>query len=168
MTAIDRLPPPLRQSARLVFTAHSIPVAMAGADRYRAQLMESARLVATRLGSVNWALVFQSRSGRPEDPWLGPDVCDYLRAERANGLEAAVLCPIGFVCDHVEVLYDLDHEAAAVCREIGLTMVRAEAVNDDPRFLDTMAGAVMQTWNRYRSGIPVSLAPVSPPTRVEG
>ena len=166
--AIDRLPPPLRRSARLVFTAHSIPVAMAGADRYRAQLTESARLVAARLGSVNWALVFQSRSGRPEDPWLEPDVCDYLRAERSNGLEAAVLCPIGFVCDHVEVLYDLDHEAAVVCREVGLTMVRAEAVNDDPRFLDTMAGAVMQTWNRYRSGIPLSLAPVSPPTRVEG
>jgi ferrochelatase len=79
-----------------------------------------------------------------------------------------VLCPIGFVCDHVEVLYDLDHEAAAVCRKIGLTMVRAEAVNDDPRFLDTMAGAVMQTWNRYRSGIPLPLAPVLPPTRVEG
>ena len=167
-TALDILPSSQRQSVRLVFTAHSIPAAMAGADRYRAQLTESARLVAARLGSVNWALVFQSRSGRPEDPWLGPDVCDYLRAERANGLEAAVLCPIGFVCDHVEVLYDLDHEAAAVCREIGLTMVRAEAVNDDPRFLVTMAGAVMQTWNRYRSGIPVSLAPVSPSTRVEG
>ena len=87
-------------------------VAMAGAGRYRDQLTESARLVAARLGSVNWALVFQSRSGRPEDPWLEPDVCDYLRAERPNGLEAVVLCPIGFVCDHVEVLYDLDHEAA--------------------------------------------------------
>jgi len=163
--AIDRLPPPLRQSARLVFTAHSIPVAMAGADRYRAQLTESARLVAARLGSVNWALVFQSRSGRPEDPWLEPDVCDYLRAERSNGLEAVVLCPIGFVCDHVEVLYDLDHEAAAVGREVGLTMVRAEAVNDDPRFLDTMAGAVMQTWNRYRSGIPLSLGSPEPSKR---
>lgn len=166
--AIDSLPPRLRQSARLVFTAHSIPATMAGAERYRGQLMESSHLVATRLGSVNWALVFQSRSGRPEDPWLGPDVCDYLRAERANGLEAAVLCPIGFVCDHVEVLYDLDHEAAAVCREVGLTMVRAEAVNDDPLFLDVMAAAVIQTWNRYQSGRPLSLAPASPPARVEG
>ena len=166
--ALDRLPSPLRESARVVFTAHSIPVAMAGADRYRAQLLESAQLVATRLGSVNWTLVFQSRSGRPEDSWLGPDVCDYLRGERANGLQAAVLCPIGFVCDHVEVLYDLDHEAADVCREIGMTMVRAEAVNDDPRFLDTMATAVMQIWNRYRSGIPLSLAPASVPIRVEG
>ena len=166
-TALDRLPSPQRQSARLVFTAHSIPVAMAGADRYRAQLMESAHLVAARLGSVDWALVFQSRSGRPEDVWLGPDICDYLRAERAQGLDAVVLCPIGFVCDHVEVLYDLDHEAAEVCREIGLTMVRAETVNDDPLFLDLMADAVMQTWSRYRTGTPLSLAPASP-ARVEG
>ena len=86
----------------------------------RAQLLESSRLVAERLGRADWALVFQSRSGRPTDPWLEPDVCAYLRAERARGLEAAVLCPIGFVCDHIEVLYDLDFEAAAVCREIGL------------------------------------------------
>ena len=166
--ALDILPSPLRQSARLVFTAHSIPVEMAGAERYRSQLTESAQLVARRLGSVNWALVFQSRSGRPEDVWLGPDICDYLRAERAKGLEAAVLCPIGFVCDHVEVLYDLDHEAAELCREIGLTMVRAEAVNDDPIFLDLMAAAVIQTWNRYRSGRPLSLVSASSPARVEG
>ena len=135
---------------------------MAGADRYRAQLTESAHHVATRLGSVNWALVFQSRSGRPEDAWLGPDVCDYLRAERAKGLEAAVLCPIGFVCDHIEVLYYLDREAAEVCREIGVTMARAEAVNDDPLFLDLMTDAVMQTWKRYRTGTPLSLAPAAP------
>ena len=158
-TALDHLPSAQRQAARLVFTAHSIPAAMAGADRYRAQLTESARLVAASLGSVDWALVFQSRSGRPEDVWLGPDICDYLRAERAKGLEAAVLCPIGFVCDHVEVLYDLDHEAAAVCHEVGLPMVRAATVNDDPRFLDMMAEAVMQTWSRYRSGRPLSLVP---------
>ena len=156
--ALDTLPPPLRQSARLVFTAHSIPVAMAGAERYRSQLTESAQLVAARLGAVDWALVFQSRSGRPEDIWLGPDICDYLRAERVKGLEAAVLCPIGFVCDHIEVLYDLDREAAGICREMGLTMARAEAVNDDPVFLDLMAAAVMETWNRYRSGRPLVLA----------
>ena len=166
--ALDTLPSPLRQSARLVFTAHSIPVAMAGAERYRAQLMESSHLVATRLGSANWAPVFQSRSGRPEDAWLGPDVCDYLRAERAKGLEAAVLCPIGFVCDHIEVLYDLDREAAEVCREIGVTMARAEAVNDDPLFLDLMTDAVMQTWKRYRTGTPLSLAPAAPLARAEG
>ena len=117
--ALDTLPAPLRSAARLVFTAHSIPVAMAGAARYRAQLLESSRLVAERLGVADWALVFQSRSGRPEDPWLEPDVCQYLRAERGRGLAAAVICPIGFVCDHVEVLYDLDTEAAQVCRDVG-------------------------------------------------
>ena len=114
--SIDTLPAELRSVARIVFTAHSIPVSMAAADRYRAQLLESARLVAERLGAPDWALVFQSRSGRPEDPWLEPDR-HYLRAERGRGLAAAVICPIGFVCDHVEVLYDLDTEAAPMCRE---------------------------------------------------
>ena len=95
--------------------------------------MESAGLVARRLEAKDWALVFQSRSGRPEDPWLGPDVCDYLRAERAAGLDAVVLCPLGFLCDHIEVLHDLDHDAAHVCRDVGLAMTRAEAVNDDSR-----------------------------------
>ena len=108
--------------------------------------------MAERLKRPDWALVFQSRSGRPGDPWLEPDVCDYLRAERAKGLEAVVLCPIGFVCDHIEVLYDLDEEAAAVCRQVGLTMTRAKAVNDEPAFVDMMADVVLRTWTRYRGG----------------
>jgi ferrochelatase len=161
------LPEAVRPRARLVFTAHSIPAGMTGAARYQQQLDESARLVAERAGARDWALVFQSRSGRPADPWLEPDVCDYLRAERATGLEAVVLCPIGFVCDHVEVLWDLDHEAAEVCREIGLPMVRAEAVNDDPRFVAMMADVVTQTWNRYERGVPLAIAS-PPPERVEG
>ena len=156
--ALDRLPPPLRSATRLVFTAHSIPVAMAGAARYRAQLLESSRLVADRLGIADWALVFQSRSGRPEDPWLEPDICHYLQAERALGLRAAVVCPIGFVCDHVEVLYDLDVEAARVCHTIGLPMARAATVNDDPLFLEMMADEVMKTWDRYRTGRPLVLS----------
>ena len=142
--ALDTLPAPVRSAARLVFTAHSIPVAMAGAARYRAQLLESSRLVAERLGVADWVLVFQSRSGRPEDPWLEPDVCQYLRAERGRGLAAAVICPIGFVCDHVEVLYDLDTEAAQVCRDVGLPMARAATVNDDPLFLEMMADEVRE------------------------
>ena len=105
-------------------------------------------LVAAQVGSADWTLVFQSRSGRPDDPWLGPDVGDYLRGARAAGLGAAVLCPIGFVCDHIEVLYDLDREAADVAREIGLSLTRAEAVNDDPRFLDMMADMVLRTIRR--------------------
>jgi protoporphyrin/coproporphyrin ferrochelatase len=143
--ALERLPAEVRGAARLVCTAHSIPQRMADDSRYREQLLTSSRLVAEKVGMADFALVFQSRSGRPEDPWLGPDVCDYLRREREAGLQAAVLCPIGFVADHIEVLYDLDREAAQVCRDVGLPMTRAAAVNDDPLFLDMMADVVLRT-----------------------
>jgi protoporphyrin/coproporphyrin ferrochelatase len=156
-TAIGRLPAAVRDAARLVFTAHSIPTTMAASSRYEQQLNESASLVAADVGVKDWAVVYQSRSGRPGDPWLEPDVCDYLRRERAAGLAAAVLCPIGFVCDHVEVLYDLDREAADVCGEVGLPMTRAETVNDDPLFLDMMTDVVLRTVARYR-GHPLSIA----------
>jgi ferrochelatase len=159
------LPANVAAPARLVFTAHSIPAAMAERSRYREQLAESARLVAKASGMADYVLTYQSRSGRPEDPWLGPDVCDYLREARLAGLQAAVLCPIGFVCDHVEVLYDLDHEAAAVCREIGLAMARAETVNDDPVFLDMMTDVVLRTVRRHERGRPLPLAPAETPAR---
>jgi protoporphyrin/coproporphyrin ferrochelatase len=156
--AIARLPESLRPGARLVFTAHSIPMTMAEQSRYREQLETSSRLVANEAGVSDWTLVYQSRSGRPGDPWLEPDVCDYLRQAGGEGLRAAVLCPIGFVCDHIEVLYDLDREAAGVCQEVGLAMARAEAVNDDPRFLDMMADVVMATIRRHEHGRPLPLA----------
>jgi len=157
--AMARLPQALRGETRLVFTAHSVPVSMAERSRYREQLETSSRLVAAAVGVDDWTLVYQSRSGRPGDPWLEPDVCDYLRQESANGLRAAVLCPIGFVCDHIEVLYDLDREAAAVCRKAGLAMTRAEAVNDDPMFLDMMADVVLAAIRRYERGTPLPLVP---------
>jgi ferrochelatase len=162
--ALVQLPAGVRDRARLVFTAHSIPTAMAARYPYQRQLEETARAVAARVRpdrAADYALVFQSRSGRPEDPWLGPDVCEYLRDEAARGLEAAVLAPIGFLCDHIEVLYDLDIEAAAVCRDTGLAMARAKAVNDHPRFADTMADAVLDTVNRYAAGRPLSIAGIS-------
>ena len=160
--ALEQLAPDVRERAKIVFTAHSIPVSMAERYPYQRQLEETATGVARRVEdtsgrSRDWALVYQSRSGRPEDPWLAPDVCDYLRDEHTKGLTAAVLSPIGFLCDHIEVLYDLDVEAAAVCREIGLPMVRAKSVNDHPRFADTMADAVMQTVTRYSTGRPLTL-----------
>ena len=167
-TAFDALPEGLGARARLVFTAHSIPESMTGVTRYQTQLLQSARRVAERLGRTDWALVYQSRSGRPEDPWLGPDVCQYLEAEHARGLEAAVLCPIGFVCDHIEVLYDLDQEAAQLCRKIGLPMTRAEAVNDDPAFLDLISDVVVRTWRRYERGRPLPIAAPRAPERIEG
>lgn len=163
-TALDTLPARERDRAELVFTAHSIPLAMTGADLYRRQLNVSARLVADRLGLTDWTLVYQSRSGRPQDPWLEPDVCDHLRTAATRGREAVVLCPLGFVADHVEVLYDLDVEAAAVCAELGITMRRAAAVNDDPRFLDMLADIVGATVDRYRGGrpLPISAGPEPP------
>ena len=163
--ALGALPASERDRARLVFTAHSIPVGMAASEMYREQLTVSARLVAGRLERDDWALVYQSRSGRPQDPWLEPDVCDYLRSAAADGLDAAVLCPLGFVADHVEVLYDLDVEAAEVCAELGITMRRAAAVNDDPRFLDMMADVVRSTVDRYRGGRPLPIHPVADPPK---
>jgi protoporphyrin/coproporphyrin ferrochelatase len=162
--AFVALPPAVRDSAQLIFTAHSIPVSMAERFPYREQLRESARLIAERVfgaeatadvGGGPYALVYQSRSGRPEDPWLGPDIREYLREQAQNGLGAAVLCPVGFICDHVEVLYDLDVEAAEVCRELGIPMARAQSVNDHPRFIDALDDSVMQTIERYAAGRPL-------------
>jgi protoporphyrin/coproporphyrin ferrochelatase len=159
--AATTLDPSWRDRAQLIFTAHSIPQSMAAKYPYREQYEESARLVfdevrlTTSLNS--YATVYQSRSGRPEDPWLGPDITDYLRQAKASGLEAAILCPLGFVCDHVEVLYDLDIEAAAVGHEIELPMVRAQAVNDHPLFLDMLADVVLRTCRRYEKSRPLEL-----------
>jgi protoporphyrin/coproporphyrin ferrochelatase len=155
--AQQRLPPGVRHAARIVFTAHSIPLPMAEASLYREQLQTSARLIAEKAGIENWALAYQSRSGRPQDPWLEPDVCDYLRKEHAAGLKAAIVCPVGFVCDHIEVLYDLDCEAASTCAGVGLPMARAEAVNDDPLFLDMMADVVLRMIRRYETGRPLPI-----------
>ena len=165
--ALSDLPARYRQDARLVFTAHSIPTSMAEDSRYEGELWETAGRVARELGRSDWTLVYQSRSGGPQDSWLEPDVCDYLRAERAGGLEAAVLSPIGFVADHIEVLYDLDHEAGSLCQEIGLEMRRAAAVNDDPLFLDVLADVVRRETERYRRGYPLPLVPITPAPRTE-
>jgi ferrochelatase len=160
--ALERLPPERRTRAALVFTAHSIPSAMAAQypyeRQYAATAAEIARLARIATGlPLPAATVYQSRSGRPEDPWLGPDITEHLRVARASGVDTVVICPAGFICDHVEVLYDLDVEAAAVCRDAGITMVRAGTVNDHPAFLDTMADAVEQTVTRYISGRPLPL-----------
>jgi ferrochelatase len=150
-----------------VFTAHSIPTAMSAADTYVMQLRDSASAVASLLRTHDWRLVFQSRSGRPEDSWLEPDVNAYLREARGEGLEAAILVPIGFLADHVEVLYDLDVEARETAAEIGLTLARAEAVNDHPRFIQALADAVIGAIDRYGRGRPLSILPAEPPAKRE-
>lgn len=122
--------------ARLVFSAHSIPLAMAKTSDYEAQLREAARLVAERVpGNRGHDLVYQSRSGPPEVPWLGPDVSDHLRALAARGVRSVVLVPIGFVSDHMEVVQDLDTDAMGVAKGLGMTAVRAATVGTHPRFV---------------------------------
>jgi ferrochelatase len=123
--ALSQIPPERRAATHLVFTAHSIPIAMAGQCKYEMQLNETAALVAGEIECHNWQLVFQSRSGPPTQPWLEPDVCDYLKILKANGAVDVIISPIGFVSDHMEIVYDLDTEARAVCHELGLNMIRA-------------------------------------------
>lgn len=138
--ALAQLDAAARARAQLIFTAHSIPVAMAAASPYVEQLTESSRLVAAKLGFENWTLAFQSRSGSPRDPWLEPDIGAALRKLDRGAI--AVIVPIGFLCDHVEVLYDLDVEAAALAREAGVRMYRAATVSDHPEFIAMMAEIV--------------------------
>jgi ferrochelatase len=134
--ALNRLDADARRDARLIFTAHSIPVAMANASRYVEQLTESARMVASELGVGSWQLAYQSRSGSPRDAWLEPDIDETLRNLTSK---IAVIVPIGFLCDHVEVLYDLDIEAAQIAREMGIRFERAPTVGDHPLFIEMMA-----------------------------
>jgi len=133
--ALGQLPAESRPEAQIVFSAHSIPSAMAANCRYADQLAESSRLVAAALGAQRHSIVYQSRSGAAHVPWLEPDVCDHLRALHAAGVTDVVLSPIGFVSDHVEVLYDLDYEAAGVGRELGLNVVRAGTAGTHPAYV---------------------------------
>jgi protoporphyrin/coproporphyrin ferrochelatase len=131
-----------RADALLIFTAHSVPVAMASGSPYARQLEGAARVIAGRLGHARWQVAYQSRTGAPSDPWIEPDICDALRGAKVQGIEDVVVVPIGFVCDHVEVLYDLDVEARAVAAEVGLRFHRAQTANDHPAFIAMLADLV--------------------------
>ena len=134
--ALATLPAAESTGAQVIFTAHSIPLSMDTASGYGAQIADSCRQVARRLGLERWTIAYQSRSGNPRDPWLEPDVGQVLRE---LGGRSAVVMPIGFICDHVEVLYDLDVEAASVARAIGVNMRRAATVGDHPLFIRMIA-----------------------------
>ena len=129
---------------RLVFTAHSIPESMASVCDYEAQLNETAKLVAEASGYERWQLVYQSRSGSPQQPWLGPDICDYLRELKEQGVASVIVSPIGFVSDHMEVIYDLDTEARRVAGEIGLQMVRAGTAGTHPAFVKMIRELILE------------------------
>ncbi len=127
--ALDQLP----TGAQVLYTAHSVPLSMAQSSDYVQQLNESCRLVSESLGIAKWRLVYQSRSGAPGQPWLDPDIGDVLREMEAGC--HVVVAPIGFISDHMEVLYDLDTEARAIAEDRNLTMVRASTVGVHPKFI---------------------------------
>ena len=129
---------------RVVFTAHSLPARiLAEGDPYREQLLETSRLVAARAGVDGWSFAFQSASETGE-PWLGPDVRDHLEALHAEGVGKVLLAPIGFVCDHLEILWDLDVEARRKALELGLELERIPSQNDDPAFIAALAALLRQ------------------------
>ena len=131
--------------AHVVFTAHSLPARILElGDPYQEQLLETSRLVAEGAGTENWSFSFQSESPTGE-PWLGPDILDHLRALHERGVESVLICPVGFVSDHLEIRWDLDVEAIELAHELGLHLKRIEMPNDDPVFVRTLAGIVRRT-----------------------
>jgi ferrochelatase len=146
--ALQAVPADERGNVQVVYTAHSIPVSMANSSDYVNQLEEVRRLVSGALGHANDALVYQSRSGAPGQPWLEPDVLDYLRRVKAENLASAVvLAPIGFISDHMEVLYDLDVEARQVCDWLGLPMTRAKTVGVHAKFVGMIRELIFERMN---------------------
>jgi ferrochelatase len=157
--SLAELPEDVRDGAHIAFSTHSIPTASADTSgpveghgeggAYVAQHLEVARLIADavreRTGVDHpWQLVYQSRSGAPHIPWLEPDICDHLEERHESGVPAVVIAPIGFVSDHMEVLYDLDTEAKAKAEELGLPMRRSATVGDDPRFAAAVRELVLE------------------------
>ena len=135
------------KGVRFVITAHSIPCSMAETSAYRAQLSETARLVAEAVGMEDWDLVFQSRSGPPTQPWLEPDVLDHMRNLHERGINDLIIAPLGFISDHMEVLYDLDTEAHDLAQKLGMNMVRARTVGTHPIFIRTIRQLVSERMN---------------------
>jgi protoporphyrin/coproporphyrin ferrochelatase len=174
--ALETLPAGVRDGARLVFTAHSVPVGMAATSgsvsagtarpavaggRYASELSDTANLISERVrgGSLPHDLVYQSRSGPPGQPWLGPDVCDHLRTLAKDGVPAVVVVPVGFVSDHMEVVHDLDVEAAATAASLGLPFARAAAPGSSARFA-RMVGELVE--ERTSGAEPLTLGTMGP------
>ena len=142
--ALNRIPEDRRASTRIAYTAHSIPVSMSQSCDYQRQLLEVGRLVSEALGRAPDPLVFQSRSGPASQPWLEPDILDHLREIKQQGTTDVVIAPIGFVSDHMEVLYDLDTEARLLCAELGLNMERAVTAGTHAKFVSMIHELIVE------------------------
>jgi len=146
--AVDQIPLDRRQQAHLLFTAHSIPKVMADHCEYERQLREAAGLVASRVGRTDWQLVYQSRSGPPNQPWLGPDIGEALEQIASGGqAKDVVVVPIGFLSDHLEILYDLDEQARRQALELGLNFIRAQTAGTHPRLVQMIRELVEERMN---------------------
>lgn len=147
--AFATLPAAARPGARLVFTAHSIPISMASTGPYEKQLRAAAALIAERTGHTTWELAWQSRSGPPSVPWLEPDVGDRVAALKDEGVTSVVVAPLGFLQDHLEVIWDLDHALRDRCAELGVTLARATTPGEDLRLVELVVELL-----RERAGAP--------------
>jgi ferrochelatase len=144
-SSLQAIPVEQRASSPLLFCAHSIPMSMAENSRYELQLREAGRLIAEQVGHQRWELVFQSRSGPPQQPWLEPDVCDRIeQLAAAESLTDVILQPIGFVSDHMEVLYDLDEEAAQLCQAKHIRLHRVPTIGTHPRFISMIRKLIQE------------------------
>ena len=160
--ALEKIPQELRAAARIAYTAHSIPASMAQTCNYQRQLLEVARLVSEALGREPDPLVFQSRSGPPSQPWLEPDILQHLRTLQRQGATDVVIAPIGFVSDHMEVMYDLDTEAADLCGKLGINMVRARTAGSHPRFVSMIRELIEERMNEDSPRPTVGIYPANP------
>ena len=158
--ALERFPEDRRQRASLLFTAHSIPTSMASGSPYVAQLEEACSLVAAGVGHEQWTLAYQSRSGPPTQPWLEPDVLDVLRDLGLKSCNDVVIVPIGFISDHMEVLYDLDTEAVEVAANLNINIVRAATAGAHPRFVEMIRELIVE---RVDATLPIAIGALPPP-----
>jgi ferrochelatase len=143
--ALAAIDPARREAAPILFTAHSLPESMARHTNYEAQLREACQLVGDALERQRWRLVYQSNNARyGGEPWLGPDISKALAEQKAEGAEDVVVAPIGFVCDHMEVVIDLDTTAAAAAEELGLNMVRAATVGTHPAYVGMVRDLIVE------------------------
>jgi len=165
LVALGQIAMERRPAARLVYTAHSIPMDMAQCCPYQQQLLEACRLVSEWVGRAEWDLVYQSRSGYPGQPWLEPDVKDHLRRLHETGpVRDAVLAPIGFLCEQMELVFDLDVEAAGVCDSLGIHIVRAAAVGAHPRLVTMIRELTLERIEEHPTRLAVGTLGPSPDT----
>ena len=173
--ALIQIPPERRAAARVLFTAHSIPLELAQTSSYTADLLDVASRVAwasRELGKTVWQLVYQSRSGSPQQPWLGPDVREALTGLAERGTRDVVVAPIGFLSDHMEVKFDLDTQARQRAEELGLNMIRAATVGTHPAFVALLGDLIEARWSHAAPARPwpcaesccVAPAPVQRPS----